>query len=120
MSTFHYSTDIFKSAPYESYVDELWKTVPNFTRYEASTFGRLRNKKTRNLMSERAIDGGYVNNSLINDQNVEKKCKRHRIIAMTFLPNIHNKPTVNHKNHKRNDNRLFNLEYATMEEQVHH
>ena len=41
----------------------------------------------------------------------------HRLIAIAFLNNYHNKPTVDHKNQIRNDNRLFNLRWATLEEQ---
>lgn len=119
---FNYTTDIF-DAPTKKYDNkdgEIWKVVPGFSRYEASTFGRLRNKKTKKLMSDRAKDGGYINNSLINDDNKEKKSKRHRIVAQTFIPNINNKPTVNHKNHQRDDNRVSNLEWFTMKEQAIH
>lgn len=119
---FNYTTDIF-DVPTEKYDNkdgEIWKVVPGFSRYEASTFGRLRNKKTQKLMSDRARDGGYINNTLINDDNKEKKSKRHRIVAQTFIPNINNKPTVNHKNHQRDDNRVSNLEWFTIKEQVIH
>lgn len=122
MSDFSYTTNIFNGSTekYQTFEGEIWKTVPGFSRYEASTFGRLRNNKSQKLMSDRALDGGYINNSLINDENKEKKSKRHRIIALTFIPNIENKPTVNHKNHIRNDNHIDNLEWATMKEQSNH
>lgn len=37
----------------------------------------------------------------------------HRIIAITFLPNPTNLPIVNHINHRRNDNRVENLEWVS-------
>lgn len=41
----------------------------------------------------------------------------HVLLAEAFIPNPEGKPTVNHKNHKRDDNRLENLEWATYPEQ---
>lgn len=42
----------------------------------------------------------------------------HRVIAEVFIPNPENKPTVDHINHVRDDNRLENLQWATRAEQV--
>lgn len=42
----------------------------------------------------------------------------HRLLAEFFIPNPDNKPTVNHINHIRDDNRLENLEWMTRKEQV--
>lgn len=42
------------------------------------------------------------------------------MIALTFLENPENKPTVNHKNRVKNDNCVDNLEWATYSEQNRH
>lgn len=41
----------------------------------------------------------------------------HRLIAEVFIPNPDNKPTVDHINRNRDDNRIENLKWATCIEQ---
>ncbi len=42
----------------------------------------------------------------------------HRIVAEAFIPNTNNKPTVDHINRVRDDNRVQNLRWATHKEQM--
>lgn len=44
----------------------------------------------------------------------------HRLVAKAYIPNPLKKPTVNHKNGVKTDNRIDNLEWATMSENVQH
>ena len=102
----------------EQYIEgEIWKDIPEFKGYEASTEGRIRNKDTNNLMTPSIGASGYAVSSL-SKNGEQKNIKFHRIIAQTFLPNFENKPTVEHKDDNKTNNRLYNLKWATHKEQA--
>tara|TARA_B100000902_G_scaffold166637_1_gene161458 strand:- start:33 stop:929 length:897 start_codon:yes stop_codon:yes gene_type:complete len=97
---------------------EIWKELEGFSNYKFSNTGKVWSKHYKKTLLFDLKNGGYAKISLYNDD--EKKQKHfgvHRLIALTFIPNPENKPTVNHKNHNRADNRVENLEWATMAEQ---
>lgn len=91
---------------------EIWKDVIEFSGYEASTEGRIRNLKTKLLLKPCTSCSGYAVSSMSG-----KGVKFHRIVAQTFLPNVDNKPTVEHIDDNKLNNRLNNLMWATYKEQ---
>lgn len=101
-----------------------WLDVVGYEKtYMISNTGLLKSLK-RNTAHERIMKpqidkGGYVYFNLTKD-GIRKSKKAHRLVAEAFIPNPDNKYSVNHINGNKQDNRVENLEWATMAEQASH
>jgi hypothetical protein len=103
---------------YTNLPDEIWKGV--YHRYVngvedlyVSSLGRVRYK---NRTSYGSIDHDGYMGTRIDDH----RYKVHRLMALTFLPNFYGKSDVNHKDSNRANNKLFNLEWCTHQENLLH
>jgi len=95
---------------------EEWKIFPDNKNYLISNKGYIKNIKTQEIFNG-SLDkiSGYMRTQIN-----KKTYSIHYMVARTFLPNIDNKKTVNHKNKIRTDNSVENLEWATHAEQNTH
>lgn len=89
------------------------------TNYEVSDDGKVRNIKTGKILKYWIDRDGYYRTTI----SINKKSYHtgtHRFVAIAFIPNPDNLPEVNHKNGKKWDNRVENLEWVTTQENVQH
>lgn len=103
---------------------EIWKPIVGYEGlYEVSNKGRIRSLPFKysqcKILKLVPRENGYLFLTLSKNR-VQKAHSVHRLVAMAFIPNPEKKPTVNHKNEIRTDNRVENLEWATYYEQNHY
>lgn len=111
---------------------EVWRTIPGFDRYDASTMGRIRTKPDAidaigrkryagRVMTPTVIRGGYLKVGLRpNAGSGLKNIIVHRAVMLAFIGPCPDGKQANHKNGDKKDNRLDNLEYVTAAENYHH
>jgi len=104
---------------------EYWKPLPNFEKYYLiSNLGNVKglNYKSKGVAKNLSLTRnrqGYVRIKL----QVDKKpfvIFVHRLVALTYIPNVDNKKEVNHINGIKDDNRIENLEWVTPKENMKH
>ena len=98
---------------------EIWKIINGFDDYLISNKGRVINKKKNTYKALTPNEKGYLRVFLRKNKKSYTKYV-HILVATAFIPNVENKPTVNHKNGNKADNEVENLEWATYTEQMEH
>lgn len=83
-----------------------------------SNFGRVKflgKRKHKRITFGHIGKDGYC---YIEEPNVRKKFRVHRLVAELFIPNPYGKEVVNHINTNRSYNRVENLEWCTKQENM--
>lgn len=103
-------------------MSEQWVEVPikPFSEYYLiSNTGKVFSKHCNRVLSPKLNPGGYEHITLC-AHGQQQRILIHRLVALAFIENPENKPTVNHINENKRDNRAENLEWATIREQNIH
>lgn len=101
---------------------EIWKKVDSADGlYEVSSEGRLRQcvgykRRTGRMLNPPARASGYVQATVRLKDGSARHPLLHRLVAAAFIGPIPDGMQVNHKNGKKNDNRVVNLEIVTAAE----
>ena len=97
----------------------MWKQIETFD-YEINEQGVVRRISTGRIKKSFMRKDGYIGIQLYDRQVKWINYQLHRLIAIAFKPNPHNKKFINHKDSDRANNALSNLEWATAAENVKH
>lgn len=114
-------------------MNEIWKDIKDWEGYyEVSNLGNVRSCK-RTITDKNGVNynnnerilkpaknrDGYLQVGLSKNSKGSSKFV-HRLVAEAFIPNLENKPTINHKDGNKLNNNISNLEWATKSEQAIH
>lgn len=113
-------------------MQEIWKDVRGYEGlYQVSNLGRVKSLErqvklrqyTKNLpeknMKLTLNKRGYLYVHLCKNGKYQGY-RVHRLVAMAFIPNPHNKPQVNHIDRNVLNNSVDNLEWCTNAENMKH
>ena len=133
--TFVYAADLDNFQSSESVrPDGDWRDIPNYEGlYQINKSGLVwscdrvvaRSNGKPNVIRGKLIDvvvdaNGYNSVSLTDINHRTKKYLLHRLVAQTFIPNLENKPEINHKDGNKSNNCVDNLEWVTRYENQAH
>ena len=104
---------------------EIWKSIPNFSRYEASNKGNLRslnykNSKKTKILKPALSPDGYLKTMLQGDNKKYSSWTVHKFVLLAFLGERDVNLEINHIDGNKINNELSNLEYVTRSENIKH
>lgn len=104
------------------FMEEIWKDVIGYEDYyQVSNLGNVKRKsKDKKIKPYKGGKNGAYNHVCICENGNQKSVLLHRIVATAFIPNVENKPQVNHKDGNKKNNAVENLEWVTNKENTIH
>lgn len=102
----------------------MWKRSISFPKLEVTKDGKVRawhSSWKRYVEKKTRYDkDGYLIISTRREDGSPTSARVHRLVAEAYIVNNENKPVVNHLNGIKDDNRVENLEWATISENTKH
>lgn len=104
---------------------EIWRDIEGFEGlYQVSNKGKVKRLKGYQCKKERELKNkqdkyGY-HYVILSKEGKAKTLKMHRIVAKEFIPNLDNKPLINHIDGIKTNNHASNLEWCTSSENIKH
>ena len=93
---------------------EEWRPIVGHESYSVSNYGNIKNSNGE-LLAQYLTPKGYCRLQIDN-----KNIFIHRLVAEAFIPNLDNKPEVNHIDGVKQNNYVTNLEWVTDGENLEH
>jgi NUMOD4 motif len=103
---------------------EEWRTIEGFEKYQVSNLGKVKSFvgcREGKILSSHNDPDKYVFVGLCNDNNAKATTiSVHKLVANAFIPNPNGYKYNNHKNGKKSDNSVDNIEWCTQSHNVKH
>lgn len=104
---------------------EKWKPIKGYEGlYEVSNLGRINSlyggQSNKGGILKAAKDKKGYERICLTKNGQKRNYSVHRLVALTFIDNPHNKPQVNHIDGVHSNNSLLNLEWVTSSENHKH
>lgn len=103
-------------------MEEIWQDIEGYKGlYQVSNKGNVKSLKYgKERILKPGIDrDGYYKIMLYNN-SVRKTFRLNRLVAQAFIPNLDNKPQVNHLDENKLNNCVDNLSWTTAKENNNH
>ena len=97
---------------------EIWETIPGFSRYKVSTFGRVWSTYHGKVMAPQMSKKRYQALLLRPDDGEPRRVYVHRLVAQVFIPNPEGCDTVDHIDENHINNHVSNLRWVTSRENM--
>lgn len=95
-----------------------YKEIPGYPDYYAGYDGNIYSSKSDKPLSPTVARNGYLKVNLYDEEYKKHSKQVHRLIALTWIPNLENKPEVHHRDEDKTNNTVTNLAWVTSKENV--